>query len=157
MKEKKSMNESTFLISDALRSLVPSVQFKKREKQSWRSLRFVAYNFTKCIILPWVVFTIFKLYKWYQIAQSVTYNVLEIALCKAIVSIIPASHLQSVSNSILGAFVLLFCWIISQLKWMSWLQVFKAAWSKGKNDQKIEFHDYLKAVRELHQERHFLQ
>ena len=150
------MNESTFLISDALRSLVPSVQFKKREKQSWRSLRFEACNFTKCIILPWVVFTIFKLYNWSQIPQSATY-VLEIVLCKAIVSTIPASHLQSVSNSILGVFVLLFCWIISQLKWMSWLQVFKAAWSMRKNDQKIEFHDYLKAVRELHQKRHFLQ
>ena len=29
-----------------------------------------AYNFTKVKIPPWVFFTFFKLYKWYQIAFS---------------------------------------------------------------------------------------
>ena len=31
-------------------------------------------NFTKSNIPPWVFFTFFKLYKWYQIAQSITYH-----------------------------------------------------------------------------------
>ena len=32
-----------------------------------------ACNFTKINTPPWVLFTIFKLYKWYQIAQRITY------------------------------------------------------------------------------------
>ena len=31
-----------------------------------------AYNFTKSNTPPWVFFTFFKLYKWYQIAQNIT-------------------------------------------------------------------------------------
>ena len=34
----------------------------------------LACNFTKSNILPWVFFTFFKLCKWYQIAQHITYN-----------------------------------------------------------------------------------
>ena len=30
-------------------------------------------NFTKSNTPPWVFFTFFKLYKWYQIAQNITY------------------------------------------------------------------------------------
>ena len=30
-------------------------------------------NFTKSNIRPWVFFTLFKLYKWYQIEQRITY------------------------------------------------------------------------------------
>ena len=30
-------------------------------------------NFTKCNTPPWVFFMFFKLYKWYQIAQNITY------------------------------------------------------------------------------------
>ena len=33
-----------------------------------------ACNFTKNNTLPWVFFTFFKLYKWYQIAQRTTYT-----------------------------------------------------------------------------------
>ena len=32
-----------------------------------------AYNFIKINNPPWVLFTFFKLYKWYQIAQRTTY------------------------------------------------------------------------------------
>ena len=32
-----------------------------------------ACNFTKINIPPWVFFTLFKLCKWYQIAQRITY------------------------------------------------------------------------------------
>ena len=32
-----------------------------------------ACNFTKCNTPPWVFFTFFKLYKWNQIAQSMTF------------------------------------------------------------------------------------
>ena len=50
-------------ICGALRDLVPWVQFKKAEKHPWRS-----------ITPPLVSFTVFKLYEWYQIAQSTTYD-----------------------------------------------------------------------------------
>ena len=35
-----------------------------------------AWNFTKINILTWVFFTVFKLYKWYEIAQRIT-NLIE--------------------------------------------------------------------------------
>ena len=58
---------------DALRDLVPFVQFKKREKHSGRSVTFSkACNFTKSNTLPSVFFTFFKLYDWYQIAQRIS-------------------------------------------------------------------------------------
>ena len=54
---------------DALHDLVPFVQFKKREKHPWRSVTFSKVaSFTP----PWVFFTFFKLYKWYQIVQRIT-------------------------------------------------------------------------------------
>ena len=34
---------------------------------------WIACNFTKINTPPWVFFTFFKLYKWYQIAQRTTY------------------------------------------------------------------------------------
>ena len=49
---------------DALRDLVTFVQFKK----------FLACNFAKSNTSPWVFFTFFKLYNWYQIAQNITYD-----------------------------------------------------------------------------------
>ena len=33
----------------------------------------ILLNFTKINTPPWVFFTFFKLYKWYQIAQRITY------------------------------------------------------------------------------------
>ena len=59
---------------DVLQDLVPFVQFKKREKHPWRSVTFskVAGNFTKTSCPLWMFFTFFNLYKWYQIAQSVS-------------------------------------------------------------------------------------
>ena len=66
-------------LCDVLPDLVPFVQYKKRKKHPWRSVTFtkvagLACNFTKSNILPWVFFTFFKLCKWYQIAQHITYN-----------------------------------------------------------------------------------
>ena len=62
------------VICDALRDLIPFVQFKKREKHPWRSVNFSNNNcnFTKISTPPWVFFTFFKLFKWYQIAQRTT-------------------------------------------------------------------------------------
>ena len=37
-------------------------------------LQALACNFTKSNIPPWVFFTFFKLYKWCQIAQSISYT-----------------------------------------------------------------------------------
>ena len=56
------------IICDALRDLVLVVQFKKREIHPWRSVTFS----TKSKTPPQVFFTIFKLYKWYQIVQRTT-------------------------------------------------------------------------------------
>ena len=61
-------------ICDALRDLILSVQFKKREKHSWSSVTFSkAADFTKSDTAPWVFFTFFKLYKRHQIAQLTTF------------------------------------------------------------------------------------
>ena len=50
----------------ALHDLVPSAQFRKREKHPWRSVNFSkACNFTKINTPPWVLFTFFKLCTWY--------------------------------------------------------------------------------------------
>ena len=38
-------------------------------------LQALACNFTKIDTLPWVFFTFFKLYKCYQIAQRITFNI----------------------------------------------------------------------------------
>ena len=53
--------------SDALRDLVPFVQFKKREKTPWKCVTFSIL--CKGNAPSWVFFTFFRLYKWYQIAQ----------------------------------------------------------------------------------------
>ena len=58
----KPLKKTLATIADALRNLVPIVQFKKRKKHPWRS-----------VTLSKVFFTFFKLYKWYQIAQRITY------------------------------------------------------------------------------------
>ena len=50
--------------------MVPFVQFKKGEKHLWRSVNFS----TKINTPPWLFFTFFKLYKWHQIAQRITYT-----------------------------------------------------------------------------------
>ena len=48
-------------IYDALRDLLPFLQFKKREKHPWRAVAFS--NFAKINTPLWVFFTFFKLYK----------------------------------------------------------------------------------------------
>ena len=62
--------ENQLIICDALRNSVPFLQFKKRENHPWKS---VTFNFIKSNTPPWVFFTFFKLSKWYQIAQNITY------------------------------------------------------------------------------------
>ena len=47
---------------------------KKREKHPWRSVSFSkGCNFTESNTPTWMFFTFFKLYKWYQKAQSIGY------------------------------------------------------------------------------------
>ena len=53
-----------------LRDLVPFVQFWKLEKQP----RLLACNFAKSNTPPSVFCTFFKLYKWYQMVQHITYT-----------------------------------------------------------------------------------
>ena len=74
------INGNTQLVySDAFHDLVPFVQFKKREKHSWRSVTFskdagfISLHFTKSDTPPWAFFTFLKLYKWYRIAQSISF------------------------------------------------------------------------------------
>ena len=72
---------------DALRDFVRSCNHLynlKNVKNTNRRVLFLvelqasACNFAKSNIPPRVFLTFFKLYKWYQIAQSVTYGYLEI-------------------------------------------------------------------------------
>ena len=56
-------------ICDALRNLVPFALSKKREKHPRRSVTFS----TKSNTPPCVFFTFSELYRWYQIAQRLTY------------------------------------------------------------------------------------
>ena len=62
---------------DALRNLVPFLQFEKREKHPCRSVTLnkfqaSACNLTKSTTPQWVPFTFYIWYKWYQIAQNIT-------------------------------------------------------------------------------------
>ena len=79
---------------DALRDLVPFVQFKKREKHPWKSVTFRKlqaysqsrpYHFKffkackpaalrKVTLLHGCFLRFFKLYKWYQIAQCISFK-----------------------------------------------------------------------------------
>ena len=78
---KTSRNASKLQISwrnsihDALRDLAPFVQFEKREKHPWRSVTFNKVTGSKDNNPPWAFFTFFELYKWYQIAQIVSYEI----------------------------------------------------------------------------------
>ena len=56
-------------ICDALRDLVPFVQFKEREKKPRRSVifRFLSATLIKVALLH-KCFAFFKLHEWYQIA-----------------------------------------------------------------------------------------
>ena len=77
----KSLTKWCEVICDALHDFVPFAQFKKREKHPWRSVTFSKFagqkpllkNFTKSNTPQWVFFTFFKLLKWYQIAQRITF------------------------------------------------------------------------------------
>ena len=62
---------------DACAILVSFIQFKKREKQPWRIVAKPC-NFTKSDNCTWVFFTFFKLYKWYQIAQNISNELVSI-------------------------------------------------------------------------------
>ena len=66
-------------MGDALRDLVPFLNFKKRENTHrgvmfFAELQAEAYDFTKSIFPPWELLTIFKLHKRYQIPQSVLHS-----------------------------------------------------------------------------------
>ena len=60
------LNRLVSKIRDALRDLVAFVQFKKRGKHPWRSV--------KINTSPWVLLTFLKLDKQYQIVQRITYG-----------------------------------------------------------------------------------
>ena len=65
---------------------MPFVQFRKREKHSVGVLLLVKFqaeacNFTKSNTRPWAFFRFFKLYRWYQIAQTIP-NVSKFILMK---------------------------------------------------------------------------
>ena len=57
---------------DALRDLVPLYNLTNVKNTYGGMLLTVKLQATKSNTPPWVFFTFFKLYKWYQIAQSIT-------------------------------------------------------------------------------------
>ena len=83
LKLAKSWN--IWIIWDALRDLVPFIQFKIREKHPWSSDTFS--KVAGWSIPPWMFFIFFKLYKWYQ--NCATYHILCIKLytniCKTLI------------------------------------------------------------------------
>ena len=102
------------IIWDALRDLVPFVQFKKHEKHPWRCVTFIknqaeACNFIKSNSLPWVFFTFFRLYKWHQIAQSISQK-LQVCFSMYDLLVEPGvkrliSAIQSILNTCLLVFI----------------------------------------------------
>ena len=88
----------------ALRDLVPFVQFKKLEKHPRRSVNFRSNRLKPATLLtkintpPWVFFTFFKLYKWYQIAQSVRSNGKFVQIFNSVLGSNP-HHLDSLACS----------------------------------------------------------
>ena len=71
------------VIWDALRDLVSFVPFTQREKQPWRSVTFSKVTgFSPQLCQKehsyLGVFHVFKLYKWYQIAQSITCKIIKL-------------------------------------------------------------------------------
>ena len=65
------------IICDALHDLVPFEQFTKCEKHPWSSVTFIKFAGCKSNTPTWVFFTFFKLYKWYQIVQRVSFNTIK--------------------------------------------------------------------------------
>ena len=65
-------------MNNSLSHLAPFVQFKESEKHRWRSITFVSKSNTfKNNTPPWVFFTLFELYRWHKIGQSVTCEILD--------------------------------------------------------------------------------
>ena len=104
-----------------MRDLVPFAQFEKREKRPWRSVTFSKINFS-----PWVFFTFFKLYKWYQISHLVILafgnysNLIRISLNIPKSSVIWTSsvcvlvlYLISWKNEYISTFNIFFCHFFS--------------------------------------------
>ena len=83
---------TTFNICDVLLNLIPFVQFKIREKTPLeecyflQSCRLLSCNFSKSSTPPWVLFTFFKLCKWYQLAQRITIK------CQYIINRLTVTH-----------------------------------------------------------------
>ena len=79
-------------------------------------------NFTKSSSSPWMFFAFFKLYKWYQIEQRITYNVCKAPVTK-IIRLTPASSkklqitIKSFLRCSLGIIISLtpFRWLLYQL------------------------------------------
>ena len=69
----KSPNWTTCFICHALGDLVLTVQFKN-VKNIQGGVLLLACKFTKRNTPPWMFFTFFKLYKWYQIKQNITFR-----------------------------------------------------------------------------------
>ena len=96
-------------ICDALQDFSPFVPFKKREKYPWRTVTFSRFqagdcNFTKSNTRPWVLFTFFKLYKWYKIAQSIIYNIVN-PLATNVAHHIESSQLICTANQLTGFYM----------------------------------------------------
>ena len=52
----------------------PPMKITHGEELLLVKLQALACNFTKSNSAPWVFFTFFKLYKWYQIVQHITFT-----------------------------------------------------------------------------------
>ena len=81
------LTSETKLTCDALPDLVPLVQFKKHEKQPWRSV-----TFSKVTLLYDSFSRFLKSYKRYQIAQRITYITSEQFCDILCINLLPSSY-----------------------------------------------------------------
>ena len=88
---------------DMLRDLVSFVPFTQRKKQPWRSVTFSKVtDFSPQLCQKehsyLGVFHVFKLYKWYQIARSITCKIIKL-MKKQVQSGVPAGDFMFCEDS----------------------------------------------------------
>ena len=99
------------------------------------NLQAEACNFTKINTSPWVIFTFLKLYKWYQIAQHITYNSYNVvSRCNSKENLqFPHRILRTVDawNDKFNFTITLRVTVVSLLLTVDWTHVMQILWEFG--------------------------
>ena len=65
-------NECCYVLYETLCAIWHHLHNLKNVENTHGGVVLIAFKFNKSNTLPWVFFSVFKLYKWYQIVQSIT-------------------------------------------------------------------------------------